>query len=123
MKRTLTTVVLGIVMVTSAALASAADVPAGKPVPGMHRGMMGDSGPMMGNMDMKDMKDRKDMKGMMGMMGSCQGMMDKGGMQGNPSSIRLPPGNEKLEFQMHAEMMQKMGEIAARYADRIREEK
>lgn len=107
MKRTITTVVLGIALATSAALSTAADAPAGKPAPGMHSPMMGNTG----------------MNGMVEMMGSCQKMMDKGGMLGNPSSMRLPPGNEKLEFQMHAEMMQKMGEIAARYAERIREAK
>jgi hypothetical protein len=32
---------------------------------------------------------------------------------------KLPPGNEKLELQMRAEMMQKMGEIAGRYAGQI----
>ncbi|MDQ6881153.1 MAG: hypothetical protein M3150_03555 [Pseudomonadota bacterium] len=128
MKRTLPTMALGLVLATSATLATAADAPAGKPTPGMHSGMMGnmDMKGMDGMKDMKDMKDMKGMKGMKGMMemmGSCQGMMDKGGMQANPSSMRLPAGNEKLEFQMHAEMMQKMGEIAARYADRIKDEK
>jgi hypothetical protein len=36
---------------------------------------------------------------------------------------QMPPGNEKLQFQMQAEMMQKMGEIAAKYAERIKEDK
>jgi hypothetical protein len=31
----------------------------------------------------------------------------------------LPPGNEKLNLQMHAEMMQAMGAIMQKYADRI----
>lgn len=44
-------------------------------------------------------------------------------MSGGAMMPQLPPGNEKLEFQMHAEMMQKMGEIAARYADKIKEAK
>ncbi len=63
------------------------------------------------------------MKGMdmMGMMGSCQAMMNKKGMSGGAAMPQLPPGNEKLEFRMHAEMMQKMGEIAAKYADQIKE--
>jgi hypothetical protein len=30
--------------------------------------------------------------------------------------LQMPPGNEKLQFQIQAEMMQKMGEIAAKYA-------
>lgn len=58
---------------------------------------------------------------MMGMMRSCQSMMGSGQNMGQSGMPRLPPGNEKLEAQMHAEMMQKMGEIAARYADRIKD--
>ena len=66
------------------------------------------------------------MKGMMGggmmdMMGSCHEMMSKKGTAAGAGMPQLPPGNEKLEFQMHAEMMQKMGEIALKYADRIKE--
>ena len=61
-----------------------------------------------------------DMKGMMEMMNMCNGMM-KGGMMGM-AMPPLPPGNEKLQLQMHAEMMQKMGEIAAKYADKIKSE-
>jgi hypothetical protein len=49
---------------------------------------------------------------MMGMMG--EGMMGHGQMMSN-----LPPGNEKLNLQMHAEMMQAMGAIMQKYADRI----
>lgn len=33
---------------------------------------------------------------------------------------RLPAGNEKLQLQMQAELMQKMGEILAKYADKVR---
>lgn len=52
------------------------------------------------------------------MMRSCQSMM--GGSAGTSAMTppKLPPGNEKLEAQMHAEMMQKIGEIAARYVER-----
>jgi hypothetical protein len=42
-----------------------------------------------------------------GMMGSC------------PMMGQLPPGNEKLSMQMHAEMMQAMSEIMRKYADKI----
>ena len=42
-----------------------------------------------------------------GMMGSC------------PMMGQLPPGNEKLSMQMHGEMMQAMGEIMRKYADKI----
>ncbi|MNL22824.1 hypothetical protein D3C87_1441840 [compost metagenome] len=41
------------------------------------------------------------------MMGSC------------PMMGQLPPGNEKLSMQMHAEMMQAMGDIMRKYADKI----
>jgi hypothetical protein len=34
---------------------------------------------------------------------------------------QLPPGNEKLQLQMQAEMMQKMGEILAKYSARVKE--
>ena len=33
----------------------------------------------------------------------------------------LPPGNDKLELQMQAEMMQKVGEILAKYAGQVKE--
>ncbi|OGA98291.1 MAG: hypothetical protein A3E79_13760 [Burkholderiales bacterium RIFCSPHIGHO2_12_FULL_61_11] len=59
--------------------------------------------------------------GMMDMMQSCQKMMGSAPMPAGSALPHLPPGNEKIEFQMHAEMMQKMGEIAARYADKIKE--
>lgn len=51
------------------------------------------------------------------MMGD--GMMGKG-MMGNCSMMgQLPPGNEKLAVQMHAEMMKAMGDIMLKYADKI----
>jgi len=59
--------------------------------------------------------------GMMGMMGNCSRMM-QGGMTGHMLP-QLPPGNEKLQLQMQAEMMQKMGEIVSKYAAQIKEEK
>ena len=73
-----------------------------KPAPGMQGGKGGsmDHGMMGGG----------------GMMGGHHGMM--GGMMMVP---QMPPGNERLEFQMRAEMMQKMGEIAAKYASQIKE--
>jgi|SRR5690554_4992069 len=55
--------------------------------------------------------------GMMGgMMSGCQKMMSGGAQLTLP---QLPAGNDALQFRMHAEMMQKIGEIAVRYADRI----
>lgn len=52
-----------------------------------------------------------------GMTAACERMMGGASPHGLP---QLPPGNEALQFQMHAEMLQAMGEIAARYADRIK---
>ncbi len=113
MSKRMVAALLGAVAVSGAVgLAGAADQGQAKPGPGMPgmgempmgRGMMGHG--MMGD----------------GMMESCRKMMG-GAMSGNTAMPHLPPGNEKLEFQMHAEMMQKMGEIAAKYADRIKEAK
>ena len=42
-----------------------------------------------------------------------------GGMMGSCPMMGLPPGNEKLSMQMHADMMQAMGEIMRKYADKI----
>ena len=72
-------------------------------------GGMGMGGGMMGG---------EDMGGMMRMMQACP--MMQGGGQSLP---HLPPGNEKLELQMHADMMKAMGEIMARYAARLPEKK
>lgn len=68
---------------------------------------------------MSQMMDHGMMRGgmmhgeMMGMMNGCKEMMSASAMP------QLPPGNAKLELQMRAEMMQKMSEILAKYADRI----
>lgn len=62
------------------------------------------------------------MMDMMHMMGACSRMMG-GGMMGGAMMPQLPPGNEKLQLQMQAEMLQKMGEIAARYAEHIKTDK
>ena len=64
-------------------------------------------------------------QGMMGcpMMGGGMGGGMMGGMMGRqmsgPHLPQLPPGNEKLQLQMHAEIMQKVGEIMAKYANQI----
>ena len=73
---------------------------------GMH-GMPGGMGPGMG-------MGGQGMGGMMGMMQGCRQMM--GGGHDLP---HLPPGNEKLELQMHADMMKAMGDILAKYAARL----
>ncbi len=49
------------------------------------------------------------------MMGHMMGS----GMMGSCPMMGLPPGNEKLSMQMHADMMQAMGEIMRKYADKI----
>jgi hypothetical protein len=86
---------------------------------GMGGGMTGDGmgGGMMGNGAGSGMMGNGMDGGMMAMMGACGQMMNaRGSMSGMP---KLPPGNEKLQLQMQAEMMQKMGEILSSYAARI----
>ena len=55
--------------------------------------------------------------GMMGMMQQCERVM---GARGGHAMPQLPPGNEKLQLQMHAEMMQRVGEILAKYAAQVK---
>jgi hypothetical protein len=70
------------------------------------------------------MQGMQGMQGMHGMMmGSGCPMMSNGMMGGpvsSPAMPQLPPGNEKLQLQMWGEMMQKMGEIASKYAAQIK---
>lgn len=51
----------------------------------------------------------------MGSMHGMQGMQGMHGMHG----MRFPPGYEKLELQMHAEMMESMARIMKKYADKL----
>ncbi len=102
-------------LMTGAGSALAADKPeAAKPGMSMHgsgsMGAMEGTGGMGGGM-----------MGMMDMMGSHGRMMRGGSMTGEMP--QLPPGNAKLQLQMHAEMLQKMGEVLSKYAALIREEK
>ncbi|MEO6960171.1 MAG: hypothetical protein ABI228_07365 [Burkholderiaceae bacterium] len=46
-------------------------------------------------------------------------MMGNGMTRGHSMMPQLPPGNEKLQLKMHAEIMQKVGEIIAKYADQV----
>ena len=46
--------------------------------------------------------------------------MPGGGMGGAGMMPQLPAGNEKLQLQMWGEMMQKMGEIASKYAAQVK---
>ncbi len=57
-----------------------------------------------------------------GMMSGCPMMGGGMGshMQGGGMMPQLPPGNEKLQLQMWGEMMQKMGEIASKYAAQVK---
>lgn len=55
--------------------------------------------------------------GMMNMMQGCERMMSARGGHAMP---QLPPGNEKLQLQMHAEIMQKVGEILSKYAGQVK---
>src|SRR5690606_28237978 len=56
-----------------------------------------------------------------GMMGSMMqnGAMGRGMTSGHAMIPQLPAGNEKLQLKMQAEIMQKVGEILAKYADQI----
>jgi hypothetical protein len=72
-------------------------------------------------MDMQGMDGMKMDGGMMEMMSACSRMM-QGGSTGHVPA-QLPPGNEKLQLQMHAEMLQKLGEIEAKYAAQIKDDK
>lgn len=62
-----------------------------------------------------------------GQAGKGHRCMHKGGMTMNrpmPHMVplpALPPGNEKLEVQMQAEILQKVGEILAKYAGQVKE--
>ena len=64
-------------------------------------------GHMMGNMSGRD-------KGMMG-----GDMMSMGMTGSSPLMSQLPPGNEKLTLQMRGEMLQAIGQILIKYADKI----
>jgi hypothetical protein len=87
--------------------------------PHQHEQATPGAGPQgMGGMGMGGMMGGQDMGGMMRMMQGCP--MMQGGGHGLP---HLPPGNEKLELQMHADMMKAMGDILAKYAARLPEKK
>ena len=86
---------------------------------GMH-GMQGMQGTQ-GTQGTQRMEGMGGMMGMMDMMGSCSRKMQSGSTA--HEIPQLPPGNAKLQLQMHAEMMQKMGEVLAKYAGQIKEDK
>jgi len=70
------------------------------------------------------MQGMQGMQGMPGMHGMMSCPMMGSGMMGGPmpstAMPQLPPGNEKLQLQMWGEMMQKMGEIASKYAVQVK---
>jgi len=85
--------------------ADAANPGVGPMGPGMMRGMRGGG-----------MKHCPMMQGGMG------GGMMSGGMMDRMIHIpKLPPGNEKLQLMMQAEILQKVGEVQAKYAAQIKE--
>lgn len=98
-----------------------------KPCRMMQRGM---GGGMMGGTRGSGMAGSGRCGGMMGggMMGGgrCGGMMGGGMMHGGMMDRMihipmLPPGNEKLQLMMQAEILQKVGEVQAKYAAQIKE--
>jgi len=94
--RNAVSVVIAAAAISVSAWTLAADKPAAQGMQGMHG-----------------------MQGMQEMMSGCPmmgGGMSGGHMQGGGMMPQLPPGNEKLQLQMWGEMMQKMGEIASKYA-------
>jgi hypothetical protein len=58
------------------------------------------------------------MMDMMNMMGMCRRMMDT--RTTGHMLPQLPAGNEKLQLQMQSEVLQKIGEITAKYAAQIK---
>lgn len=49
----------------------------------------------------------------------CPMMRGHGGMPQMLHMPRLPPGNDKLQLQMEAEILQKIGEIQGKYANQL----
>lgn len=95
--------------------------PATAPMPMDHGQMRGGMNPGGGGMaGMAGMHGMSDMSGMMDMMRSCQAMMKGSNEAGQMQMPKMPPGNEKAEFEMRAEILQKTGEIASKYAERIK---
>lgn len=90
----------------------------------MRQGGMG--GMMHGQATTEGDHQRRMMQGgmmdMMDMMSSCGRMMNGSAGAVGAAMPQLPPSNEKLQLQMHAEMMQKICEILSSYAARIKDE-
>lgn len=119
-KKAILATLLSAALVAASGFGIAADKPeAGKPGTSMHGGK--GMGGMQGMQEMQGKTGMSGMMPMMDMMSSCDRVMQSGAMgHGIP---QLPPGNAKLQLQMQAEVMQKTGEILAKYATQISEEK
>lgn len=68
---------------------------------------------------MPGMEGMQQGQGMMGCPMMSGGRMGEGMSGGMMGGATLPPGNEKLQLQMRAEIMQKVGEIMAKYANQV----
>jgi hypothetical protein len=90
---------------------SPAAPPAGHPW--MGHGMMGHGMGMMGMHD--DGRPRCPMQGK-----GCCGKRHHRDAQNVIRIPRLPPGNEKLQLQMYAEILQRVGEVEAKYAAQLK---
>jgi hypothetical protein len=127
-KSMLMTLLLGTLLGASS-LAGAVDEQQNKEpaMPGMERmdmdhGMQGGTHPGgMQGCDMMGMRSGATMQAPM-MRGGMMDMMRARSHRSASMMPQLPPGNEKLQLQMQAEMMQKMGEILGKYAERIKDE-
>ena len=108
MNTSLRTRIVTAAFVTSIGILAGAGIAFAQPdrpgAPGMQGGMMGGQGGM---------------GGMMGMMQGCP-MMQGGGGHGMP---HLPPGNEKLEMQMHADMMRAIADVLTKYSAKLPDKK
>jgi len=80
--------------------------------PGMNMNMGGGQGPAM------NMPRMQGMRCPMMHQKRCGMMRHRGGMHMLPMP-RLPPGNDKLQLQMEAEILQKIGEIQGKYASQL----
>ncbi len=83
-----------------------AAIAAAQPEPPHRPGMQGGMGQGMGGMEM---------------MQGCP--MMRGGGGGHGMMPHLPPGNEKLEMQMHADMMRAIADVLTKYAARLPDKK
>ena len=69
-----------------------------------------------------DMTRTEGHSGHEGMHHQCMRHDMGGGMMSRMIAVpQLPPGNAKLQMQMQAEIMQKVGEVLAKYAEQVKE--